>query len=137
MACVKGRTNPSLWEKSKERAVARLGGRFSARAMQLAARLYREAGGRYCGAKTEAQRSMTKWTREDWRTAPGAPTKACRRVRGKVVCDRYLPARAWLALSPAERKATRARKQAARGQWVPNTPRAKTEGSRARSRVRG
>lgn len=131
--CVEGRTHPALWEASKAEAVARLKGRFSARAMQLAARLYREAGGGYCGKKTQAQRSMTKWTREDWRTAPGAAPVACRTLpSGAVVCDRYLPAAAWRSLSPAERKRTRARKRGAKQQWVPNTPRARAAGARAR-----
>lgn len=132
MRCTDGRTDPKLWTRSKRQAVAKLHGRFSARAMQLAARLYRDAGGRYCGTKTRAQRSMTKWTREDWKTAPGADVVACKRVRGKVVCDRYLPAAAWKSLTPAQRKATRAKKQAGRSQWVANAPAAKRAGASAR-----
>jgi len=131
---VDGRTKPELWAQSKRKAVSRLHGRFSARAMQLAAKLYREAGGGYCGPKTRSQKSMTKWTREDWRTAPGADQVACRKVRGEVVCDRYLPASAWKSLTPAQRKATRARKQASRAQWVSNTPKAKAAGAKARRR---
>jgi hypothetical protein len=131
MTCVKGRTDPALWERSKRKAVARLG-RFSARAMQLAAKLYREANGGYCGPKTRAQKSMTKWTRERWETAPGAAPKACRKVRGKVVCDRYLPAKAWASLTPAQRRATRARKLTASSQWVSNTKAAQRAGRKAR-----
>ena len=44
-----GRTDPALWEKCKREAVRRLHGRHSARAMQLAGRLYRERGGGYVG----------------------------------------------------------------------------------------
>lgn len=133
MPCVEGRTHPALWEESKARAVQRLGGRFSARAMQLAARLYREAGGGYCGKKTQAQRSMTKWTREEWTTAPGAPFRACRKTpSGAVVCDRYLPASAWEALTPAQRQATRRVKRASRAQWVSNTKQARRAGAAAR-----
>lgn len=134
--CVDGRTNPALWERSKKKAIARLHGRFSARAMQLAARLYREAGGDYCGPKTTAQRSMTKWTREKWTTAPEAGKVACKEVRGKVVCDRYLPASAWRSLTPAQRRATRAKKRAGRNQWVPNAPAAKRAGRLARRKVK-
>ena len=120
MTCVKGRTNPKLWERSKREAVSRLGGRFSARAMQLAAKLYRDGNGGYCGPKTRAQASMTKWTRERWTTADGR--KACRKTPdGKTVCDRYLPAKAWAKLTPAQRRATRARKLTSSTQWVPNT----------------
>ena len=62
MACVRGRTDPKLWENMKRLAIKRQGGRFSARAMQLAGKLYRDAGGGYCGGKTAAQRSLSKRT---------------------------------------------------------------------------
>ena len=130
--CVVGRTKPVLWEKAKRQAVARLG-RHSARAMQLAGRLYREAGGGYCGRQTEAQRRMVKWTAEEWRTAPGALKKACKRLPGGALrCDRYLPAAAWARLSPAAIAATRSRKQKAKRQYVPNAPAAKRAGRQAR-----
>ena len=57
-----GRTNPKLWEKAKTRAKAKMGGKHSARAMQLAAKIYKDLGGSYSGGKTKAQKSMTKWT---------------------------------------------------------------------------
>ena len=97
---------------------------------QRAGKLYREAGGGYCGPKTKAQRGLTKWTTEDWTTATGA--KACKKVRGRVVCDRYLPAAAWASLTPAQKAATRRKKKAGRGQFVPNTRAAKAEGRKAR-----
>lgn len=132
MPCVQGRTRPDLWKQAKEDAIATLG-RHSARAMQLAGRLYREAGGGYCGDKTQAQRKMTKWTREDWRTAPGAPGKACRVTpSGQMRCDRYLPAEAWKKLSPAQIAATRRTKKSAKRQYVPNAPAAKRAGAQAR-----
>jgi len=40
-----GRTNEALWEKAKSQAKAKMGGKHSARAMQLAGKLYREKGG--------------------------------------------------------------------------------------------
>ena len=136
MKCVNGRTKPALWEKSKRQAVSRLG-RHSARAMQLAGRLYREAGGGYCGRPTEAQRKMVKWTGEDWRTAPGAPAKACRRTpSGKLKFDRYLPSAAWEKLSPARRTETRRLKLKARTQYVPNAPAAAKAGRSVRRRSR-
>jgi hypothetical protein len=134
MTCKAGRTDPKLWAAAKREAVQRLGGRHSARAMQLAGRLYREAGGDYCGPRTGAQRKLSKWTREDWTTASGQ--KACRTtLRGRVVCDRYLPRKAWAMLSPAERKATQAKKRRARDQYVPNTAKARSAGRRARGKV--
>jgi len=130
--CVDGRTRPDLWKRAKADAIEQLG-RHSARAMQLAGRLYREAGGGYCGTKTQAQRKMTKWTREDWRTAPGAPEKACHRTpSGDLRCDRYLPAAAWARLTPAQRRATRDVKKSAKRQYVPNAPAAKRAGRKAR-----
>jgi len=123
-----GRTDPWLWEVSKREALRRLGGRHSARAMQLAGKIYRDAGGGYVGPKTEAQRSLTKWTAEKWTTATGA--KACRGDR----CDRYLPAAAWGLLSPAEIAATRRKKMASDEQYVANTRAAKAASKKARSR---
>lgn len=130
--CVQGRTKPALWAKAKREAVARLG-RHSARAMQLAAHLYRRAGGAYCGKGTAAQKKMVKWTAEQWRTAPGAPVKACHFTpTGQMRCDRYLPAKAWKTLSPQAVTATRKRKKTAKRQYVPNTPAAVRAGRQAR-----
>lgn len=127
-----GRTNPKLWASSKRRAIEKLG-KFSARAMQLAGKYYRDAGGGYRGKKTAAQKSLTKWTSERWTTADGK--KAERTVRGKQVMDRYLPANAWKKLTPAERAATRKKKREATSQWVPNTEKAAKAGKSARQRV--
>jgi hypothetical protein len=111
MTCVKGRTKPELWEKSKKAAVAKMGGRHSARAMQEAGRLYRAAGGGYCGVKTGQQRRLTKWTKEDWTTATG---------------------KAWETLTPGQKRSTRQKKLKARRQYVPNAPSAKAAGRKAR-----
>ena len=133
--CEGSRSNPKLWERAKKDAIKKLGGRFSAHAMQLAGRLYRERGGKYCGSKTKQQRALTKWTAEDWRTA--SRKKACRTVRGRTVCDRYLPAKAWKRLTPAQRKATQAKKRAATEQWVKNTTAAARAGRSARRAFAG
>jgi hypothetical protein len=121
-ACEGGRTDAALWDKSKKKAIAKMGGRFSARAMQLAGKLYRDAGGGYCGKKTKAQKSMSKWSDEDWTTADGKPAK--RKVDGKVVYDRYLPKKAWRKLSKTQREATRRKKREGRQQFVANTKKA-------------
>lgn len=93
-----GRTNEALWARSKAEAKAKMGGKHSARAMQLAGKIYREKGGGYTGPKTAAQKSMSKWTKEDWGTKSGKPS-------GKTG-ERYLPKEAREALSPAEYAAT-------------------------------
>ncbi len=103
-----GRTNEALWEKSKARAKAKMGGKHSARAMQLAGKLYREAGGSYTGEKTKAQKSMSKWTKEDWGTKSGKPSTVGKDATG----ERYLPRKAREALSSQEYAATsRAKKE--------------------------
>ena len=98
-----GRTNEKLWEAAKAQAKAKMGGKHSARAMQLAGKIYREKGGGYTGEKTEAQKSMTKWTKQEWTTSSGKPSEGKRR---------YLPKAAWSALSESEKKATNAAKAA-------------------------
>jgi hypothetical protein len=95
---MEGRTRPDLWEQSKKEAIKNMGGLFSARAMQLAGKIYREKGGGYTGEKTKAQKDLTKWTKEDWRTKSGQPSL--------VTGERYLPAKAIKALSGAEYGAT-------------------------------
>jgi hypothetical protein len=70
--------------------------------MQLAGKIYREKGGGYTGEKTAAQKSMTKWTKEDWGTKSGKPSTQGAKATG----ERYLPKKAREALSPAEYAAT-------------------------------
>lgn len=47
------------------------------------------------------QKSLKKWTQQDWTTSDGSPSK------GK---KRYLPKAAWKALTPSEKAATNAAK---------------------------
>jgi hypothetical protein len=102
-----GRTNEKLWEKSKAEAKAKMGGKHSARAMQLAGKIYKDKGGGYSGEKTEGQKSLSKWTKEDWGTKSGKPS-------GETG-ERYLPKKAREALSPAEYAATtRAKREGTR-----------------------
>jgi len=61
------KTNPALWERSVAKARAKMGG-HSGRAMQLATKYYKSAGGKYSGKKPTAKNnSMKKWTKEDWK----------------------------------------------------------------------
>lgn len=137
MACVRGRTRPKLWDQAKaqaKREACRSGSRrcgaWDARIAQRAGKIYRDAGGGYCGAKTDAQKNLSRWTREDWTTVTGE--KACRKVRGEVRCDRYLPKAAWKKLTPAQVAETRRRKVSSRKQFVSNAPAARAAGRRTR-----
>lgn len=89
-----GRTDEKLWEACKKIALLKFDNKFSARAMQYAGKLYREAGGGYTRKKTEAQKSLTKWTAQDWRTKSGLPSG--------LTGERYLPAKAIKALTAKE-----------------------------------
>ncbi len=92
------RTNEKLWEKAKSEAKAKMGGKHSARAMQLAGKIYKDKGGDYTGEKTKSQKALSKWTKEDWGTKSGK--------KSSETGERYLPAKAIKALSPAEYAAT-------------------------------
>ena len=102
-----GRTNEKLWEKAKAEAKAKMGGKHSARAMQLAGKIYKEKGGEYSGEKTEAQKFLTKWTKEDWGTKSGKNST----LGPKATGERYLPKKAREALSSEEYKKTTEKKR--------------------------
>lgn len=86
------RVNEALWEECKKKAIQKMG-KFSARAMQYAVKLYKDAGGRYVGPK-RANNDLVKWTKEDWGYV-GAPKKS-----------RYLPKLAREHLTVGEKSAT-------------------------------
>jgi hypothetical protein len=90
------KTNPTLWESAKKQATSKMGG-HSARAMQLAVKIYKEKGGGYKGAK-QASNKLSKWSKQDWTTKSGKPSKE--------TGERYLPKKAIQALSPQEYAAT-------------------------------
>lgn len=96
------KTNPSLWEKAKAQAKAKMGGKHSARAMQLAVKIYKEKGGGYSGPKSSSNK-LKKWGSQKWRTSDGSKSE------GK---KRYLPDKAWKSLSPGEKAATNRAKSA-------------------------
>ena len=96
------RTNEKLWEQAKAEAKAKMGGKHSARAMQLAGKIYREKGGKYSGEKTEAQKSLSKWTKEKWGTKSGKNST----LGSKATGERYLPEKARKALTSKEYAAT-------------------------------
>lgn len=66
-AAIATKTDPAKWEQAKRDAKARMGGKHSARAMQLATQLYKKRGGGYSGAKPSAKNnSLKKWGKQKW-----------------------------------------------------------------------
>lgn len=90
------KTKPALWEAAKSEAKRRMGGKHSARAMQLAVSIYKKKGGGYKGEKS-ADNKLSKWTKQEWTTSSGKPSEGKRR---------YLPKKAWSALSAAQKATT-------------------------------
>lgn len=104
-------------------------GQWSARKAQLLTQEYEKAGGGYLSdQRTDQQQHLAEWTDQEWQTADGKPAQ---RAGGTT---RYLPKEAWQELSPAEKKATNAKKQAGskKGeQFVVNTEKAKAARKKA------
>jgi hypothetical protein len=109
---IMARTNEALWKRtvSQVKAGSKGGkaGEWSARKAQLATKLYKEKGGSYSGPKTKAQKSLSKWTKEEWGTKSGKPSTQGKNATG----ERYLPKKARQALSSSEYAATSAKKRA-------------------------
>ena len=101
------RTDPELWEEVKAEVTrgsrGGLPGQWSARKAQMAVALYQDRGGGYVGPKSP-RNALAKWTREQWRTKSGRPSLE--------TGERYLPAAAIAALTPAEYAATSRAKRA-------------------------
>jgi hypothetical protein len=121
------RSNPALWEKSKKRAVSKMGGKHSARAMQYAVYLYKQAGGKYKGPKPSArENSLARWTAEKWGYTNGKGS-------------RYLPEKVRKSLTPSERRRTNAakRRSSAQGkQWSRQPSDVAKKASRIRRGIR-
>jgi len=77
-----------------------MGGKHSARAMQLATKIYKKAGGGYRGSKSSSNK-LSKWGKQKWQTSSGKKSEGKRR---------YLPKKAWKALTAKEKSATNAAK---------------------------
>lgn len=100
-------TDPSLRERLKKAIMAgdRGGksGQWSARKAQLLRREYEAAGGGYKGKKTEAQKSLTTWTKQDWTTKSGKPSLE--------TGERYLPRKVIEKLTDKQYALTTAKKR--------------------------
>lgn len=128
-------SKPQLRERLKREVMAGTkggkAGQWSARKAQILAQRYKAAGGGYKGGKTKSQKSLSKWTKEEWGTKSGKPSTQGPKATG----ERYLPKKARAKLSAAEYKATSDKKRAgtkAGKQFVPNTPAAKKASRSAR-----
>lgn len=97
------RTNNPKWKRivASVKAGSKGGpaGKWSARKAQLAVQRYKKSGGGYKGKKT-GKESLSKWTKQKWRTGGGAKGKTSKESGG-----RYLPDKAWKSLSKGEKAA--------------------------------
>jgi len=106
-------TKPSLRERLKnqimrESVAGTKAGQWSARKAQLLGKRYKDAGGGYSGSKTKSQRSLSKWTKQEWTTKSGKPSSK--------TGERYLPKKAISALTPSEYASTTAAKRKGKSQ---------------------
>tara|TARA_Y100000592_G_C5471745_1_gene319885 strand:- start:2147 stop:2806 length:660 start_codon:yes stop_codon:yes gene_type:complete len=123
-------TNPSLRNRIKDRIMAgnRGGkrGQWSARKSQLLVREYEKAGGGYKKGKRKgkSQKSLERWTKQDWRTKSGKPSTQGKEATG----ERYLPRKVIERMSSQAYSATsrKKREDLKKGkQFSKQTPKAK------------
>ena len=99
--------DPAKWARAKARAKAKMGGKHSARAMQLAVKYYKDAGGRYSGKKSSGNK-LKKWGDQKWDYVSKGDKKKPKSKRG-----RYLPKSVRESLTPSEKASTnRAKREA-------------------------
>ena len=105
-------TKPGLRERLKNQIMSGSKGgkpgQWSARKAQLLAQAYKKSGGGYSGSKTSKQKSLSKWTKEEWGTKSGRFSTQGAKATG----ERYLPKKARAALSNTEYARTSAAKRA-------------------------
>ena len=89
--------DPKKWAAAKAKAKRKMGGKHSARAMQLAVKYYKDAGGTYSGKKKSTNK-LSKWSKQKWKTKSGKPSRQ--------TGERYLPEKAIKSLSTKEYAAT-------------------------------
>ena len=92
-----GHANQALWDRIKNRvqqgSKGGLPGQWSARKAQILVKEYKDHHGKFTGSK-DPHNSLTKWTRENWRTKSGKPSLQ--------TGERYLPEKAIRSLTSAE-----------------------------------
>ena len=99
--------DPQKWARAKAKAKAKMGGKHSARAMQLAVKYYKDMGGRYGGAKSSSNK-LSKWSKQDWGYVSKGDEKKPKSQRG-----RYLPKSVRTSLTDAQKRATNRKKKEA------------------------
>jgi|TARA_A100001391_G_scaffold158617_1_gene117085 hypothetical protein len=105
--------DPAKWARAKAKAKRKMGGKHSARAMQLAVKYYKDMGGRYSGKKS-SKNKLSKWSKQKWDYVVKADKKKPKAKRG-----RYLPESVRKSLSASEKAATNRRKRAASAKGKP------------------
>lgn len=87
-------SNPQLRERIKKRVLAGgkggKPGQWSARKAQMVAQEYKKAGGKYKSGPTKAQKHLSRWTKQEWRTPSGKPSVQGPKATGEV----YAPKKA-------------------------------------------
>tara|TARA_Y100000401_G_scaffold109433_1_gene105654 strand:- start:337 stop:720 length:384 start_codon:yes stop_codon:yes gene_type:complete len=105
--------DPAKWARAKAKAKRKMGGKHSARAMQLAVKYYKDMGGKYSGKKS-SKNKLSKWSKQKWDYVVKADKKKPKAKRG-----RYLPESVRKSLSASEKAATNRRKRAASAKGKP------------------
>ena len=76
------KSNPAKWKRivAAVKAGSKGGrpGQWSARKAQIAVARYKKSGGGYKGAKKKSN-SLSKWSKQKWRTSDGKPSKGKKR----------------------------------------------------------
>ena len=99
--------DPAKWAKAKAKAKAKMGGKHSARAMQLAVKYYKDMGGKYKGSKSSSNK-LSKWSKQDWGYVSKGDEKKPKSKKG-----RYLPKSVRTSLTDAQKRATNRKKKEA------------------------
>ena len=128
-------TNPGLRKRIIQRVKASgkggKPGQWSARKAQIVAQKYKAAGVVTKGEE-KSQKSLSKWTKQKWRTKSGKPSTQGPKATG----ERYLPEKAIKSLSSSQYAATSRKKREGmkKGkQFVKNTAAARKASKKARS----
>ena len=101
--------DPQKWAAAKATAKARMGGKHSTRAMQLANKIYKDGGGKYERKKPDAKSNkMKRWQKEDWGTKSGKNSTEGKGATG----ERYLPKKKREGMSDKDYARTSAKKRA-------------------------
>ena len=125
MATAKKR-DPKKWAAAKARAKRKMGSKHSARAMQLAVKYYKDAGGTYKGKKKSGNK-LSKWSKQDWGYVSKGDEKKPKSKRG-----RYLPKSVRKSLTPAQKAATNRKKRAATKAGKPKASYSRTVAKKVR-----